>query len=1135
MADAQATSILRPLRRWLDTLVSEASSDRQLLERFLCQQDESAFAVLMNRHGPMVLGVCQRFLRQSHDIEDVFQATFLALARQASSIRNQESLGCWLHSVARRLATKLRASALRRPLVDRRPPRRTCAEPSFEAAARELQEVLDDELQRLPDKYRLPLVLCYLEGRTHEEAARELGWPVGTVKGRLARARDLLRGRLTRRGLTLSAEALATFLASATVPAAVPTTLTAATLKALTGDAPLPIAELATQAIHNLSAMRFKSIGAVLLLFSVVGSGAGLLARHRLELLNQVPAVPPPQASPSGSGKAETPPRTDLYGDPLPPGAVARMGTIRLRGASDRVAFSPDGKQLISTDWLSIRTWETATGKLLKRTPLYAPAGQAIPSFVECLLTADGKSLVAAAKDTLYLWDATTGRERRRISEEKLFAHSVAVSPDGGTLAVGTWSNLPGNPIHLWDAKTGEAKPPLRGHDHWIIALDFSPDGKTLASSSWDGTVRLWDPASGKQVRKLRLTDPFRSLPVMTNHLAFSPDGKLLAAGNYAKSVKLWDVKTGEEKGTLEVPAARTVVSVTFSPDSKMLAAGGNGDVAVFDLRTRKQLHHWPVDFSGLFRFSPDGKVLASCRSGIIRLWDVASGKVTLSWPGHTSPVDWLGALKDGKTLASLSSRGDRIFFWDFSTGKLLRTSQAEPSSFHDGYSRSLSADGKYLASGCTDGTARVWELASGKEVCRLNFELEKGGQMKPLIHACQISPDGKQLAAVGPVFDDPQQRRRHAHLMVWDLDAKKRLVSRRVPDSPLDYLCRFTADGRTLIIPRVEGLSLKDVLTDEERLTIPGEMGPPMVSSPDGGVLAAAIYKPRPRDRGIYRESQEVESVGLWELSTGQCICRLKTRAAAEIAFSPEGRLVVVAGTDALTLFDVTTGKRVLWQPIERINSRFYSSAVCSLAFSPGGQTLATGLTDSSILVWDTSAARKAISRPRELDDKDLDQAWTDLAGEASAAWPAIGTLTAAAPQTLALFEKRLRPAASAPAERLRRLLTKLDSPDFTTRTDATRELEKLGDLAAPVLHRALEDKPSLEVRRRIESVLSAARFVRQPEALRRLRAIRVLEQIGTPESQQLLRKLADGDPSARETAAARDAWMRGQRQAKP
>ncbi|HEY7155687.1 MAG TPA: RNA polymerase sigma factor, partial [Gemmataceae bacterium] len=220
MADAQATSILRPLRRWLDTLASKTSSDHQLLERYLRQRDESAFAVLMNRHGPMVLGVCRRFLRQSHDIEDAFQATFLVLARQAGSIRKQESLGCWLHSVARRVASKLRASALRRPLVDRRPSRRTCAEPGFEVVARELQEVLDEELQRLPDKYRLPLVLCYLEGRTHEEASRELGWPVGTVKGRLARARDLLRGRLTRRGLTLSAEALATFLAAATVPAA---------------------------------------------------------------------------------------------------------------------------------------------------------------------------------------------------------------------------------------------------------------------------------------------------------------------------------------------------------------------------------------------------------------------------------------------------------------------------------------------------------------------------------------------------------------------------------------------------------------------------------------------------------------------------------------------------------------------------------------------------------------------------------------------------------------------------------------------------------------------------------------------------------------------------------------------------
>jgi WD40 repeat protein len=688
----------------------------------------------------------------------------------------------------------------------------------------------------------------------------------------------------------------------------------------------------------------------------------------------------------------------------------------------------------------------------------------------------------------------------------------------------------------LWDTKTGEAKPPLRGHDEGIIALEFSPDGKTLASSSWDGTVRLWDPATDEQVHKLRLTDPFRSLPVMTNHLAFSPDGKLLAAGNYAKSVKLWDVKTGEEKGTLEVPAARTVISVTFSPDSKMLAAGGDGDVALFDIATRKQLRHWPVVVSGLFRFSPDGKVLASCRNGTIRLWDVATGKRTLSWPAHRGPVKWLAALPDGKTLASAAFAENRLIFWDFSTGQLLRTLQIEPFSFRFSGS-SLTADGKYLASaGGADGTARVWELASGKEVRRLNFERDKEGQTQTLVCVCQISPDGKQLAAVEIILGNPSQLKRDAHFMLWDVATSKCLVSRRVPNNLLGHWSRFTADCRTVVIPRDQGLSVRDMLTDEERLTISGDAGPPVIFSPDGQVLAAAIYKSGfTGDRGDFRDPQQIEFVGLWELATGQCIGRLKTGAVAEIAFSPEGRLIAVAGTDALSLWDVTTGKRVLQHPLERINSPFYSSAVLSLTFSPGGQTLATGLTDSSILVWDVSTARKAISRRHELDDKELDRAWTDLAGEASAAWPAIGKLTAAAPQTLALFKERLRPAVSAPAERLRRLLAELDSPDFTTRTDAARELEKFGDLAAPALRRALEDKPSLEVRRRIESVLAAGRFVRQHEALRRLRAVRVLEQIGTAEALRLLRKLAEGNPSARETAAAREASTRGQQQAKP
>src|SRR5262249_368681 len=163
--------------------------------------DEGAFAALLARHGPMVLGVCRRVLRHTQDAEDAFQATFLVLARKAGAIGRREALGGWLYGVACRVAARARALLLRhRPTAHR--PTADVPEPVGAGAAvdgasgGEVRLALQEEVARLPAKYRGPVVLCYLEGRTHEEAALDLGWPVGTVKGRLARARELLRRRL---------------------------------------------------------------------------------------------------------------------------------------------------------------------------------------------------------------------------------------------------------------------------------------------------------------------------------------------------------------------------------------------------------------------------------------------------------------------------------------------------------------------------------------------------------------------------------------------------------------------------------------------------------------------------------------------------------------------------------------------------------------------------------------------------------------------------------------------------------------------------------------------------------------------------------------------------------------------------
>ena len=195
MTSAQAGLVLHHLRRLAGTPRAAQPPDWQLLARFTAQRDESAFADLVRRHGPMVLNVCRSVLRHEQDAEDAFQATFLVLARKADSIRRPEAVAGWLYEVAYRVAVKAQADAARRRAREREAAPLAPADPTLDMTLRDLRRVLHEELRRLPDKYRLPLVLRYLEGRSHEECAGLLGWGKDTFRGRLDRGRETLRRR----------------------------------------------------------------------------------------------------------------------------------------------------------------------------------------------------------------------------------------------------------------------------------------------------------------------------------------------------------------------------------------------------------------------------------------------------------------------------------------------------------------------------------------------------------------------------------------------------------------------------------------------------------------------------------------------------------------------------------------------------------------------------------------------------------------------------------------------------------------------------------------------------------------------------------------------------------------------------
>jgi len=258
-------------------------TDAQLLERFAVGRDEPAFAALMVRHGPMVLGVCRRLLHDADQAEDAFQAAFLVLARKAGSIQRQPLLSAWLYGVAYKVAARLRGRTWKRRARETSGVDLASVAATIDPDPSDLPPLLHQEVQRLPDKYRNPIVLCYLEGKTHEEAALLLHWPLGTVKGRLARARDLLRSQLTRRGVTASEGMMATALAakSATAPAK----LMDATIRAATrfaagegGAGKLASARaiaLSQGVLRTMILTKLKIVGALVLTATIVGGGAG--------------------------------------------------------------------------------------------------------------------------------------------------------------------------------------------------------------------------------------------------------------------------------------------------------------------------------------------------------------------------------------------------------------------------------------------------------------------------------------------------------------------------------------------------------------------------------------------------------------------------------------------------------------------------------------------------------------------------------------------------------------------------------------------------------------------------------------------------------------------------------------------
>jgi RNA polymerase sigma factor (sigma-70 family) len=343
MSSTPLSTVFRQVRGF-----AGSASDGELLEHFKDRQDEAAFAALVARHGPMILGLCRRLLHDRHDAEDAFQATFLVLVCRAGAVAKRDSVGSWLYGVAYRIAlrAKARAARLRGALPEEIPDARGEG-PAAELERRELAAVLDEELIRRPEKYRTALVLCGLEGLTGKEAAQRLGLSFGTLRRRLERGRELLRRRLTRRGVLPAAAFAAGGLAEGAVPAAVPAQLAAATLKAAvlmaagkavaTGAVSVQVAALTKGVLNAFLFAKVKTITAVVLLAGVFGTGAGMFTYRALGR-----AEPPPAKPQAAVKRLEK--KTPAAAQPGPSADESKPKTITVR------VLGADGKPLAGAD-----------------------------------------------------------------------------------------------------------------------------------------------------------------------------------------------------------------------------------------------------------------------------------------------------------------------------------------------------------------------------------------------------------------------------------------------------------------------------------------------------------------------------------------------------------------------------------------------------------------------------------------------------------------------------------------------------------------------------------------------------------------------------------------------------------------
>jgi RNA polymerase sigma factor (sigma-70 family) len=669
MASLPLASMFRRLFRCVAPTDDAAPDDADLLARFVAWRDEAAFAALVARHGPLVWGVCRRVLGHVHDAEDAFQATFFVLARKAASVRRRGALGGWLYRVAHRLAARVRAAAARRrDPTPQGEQAMTTADPAAELARQELVAALDDELMGLPERDRLPLVLHYLQGKTHRETAQALGCPVGSVSARVARGLSRLRARLERRGLT-SACLSAALATGATVPPALAEATVAGALGFVGASSAVPVsgpaALLAQGALQSMFVSRLK-LPAVLVLLGGLFAGASLLAG---------PGAPTPADAPPAARPAPQPAAPVNWKARL---SVQTNAPDELHALWAALAFSPDGRLLALRNGShrnggDVRFLDPATGKVQGTAD--SPLGDShVFTFV-----GKGERFAASDPDGLTLWTVPGGKKQARLpwgapaapgldnplgtaGAGARASTAAALAADAGTLAVG-WHD---GGVELWklDAFWARRLAPkqaarkLTGPASAVARLAFGPGARRLAVAHRDGGVTVWEAATGKRLA------------------TFKGEARPAAPPREVR----FDPVTGK-LGPLELPAELFVIPVglSFAADGRTLAIVDSRGLRLVEVASQKEVARVAWGKGGkrashlvvAAAFSPDRKAVALGRGdGVVELWDLAAvwdegraaARLLASFKGARddlpAPIQALAFARDGRSLASCCGLG---------------------------------------------------------------------------------------------------------------------------------------------------------------------------------------------------------------------------------------------------------------------------------------------------------------------------------------------------------------------------------------------------------------------------------------------------------------------------------------------